>query len=310
MARLTIYLRLSGPRPPRGGGLFPRDSVLRRLASESVCLLGGGRSLLMQIAHPMVAAGVADHSDFRRDPLARLERTLEVSLGIVLGDEEHARQVLRHFHSVHVPVRGRLSHDAGPFPAGTPYHAHDPELKLWVHATLVDGTLRVYELFVRRLSPHERTRYYEDSRLLARYYGVPESLVPPTLEEFDAYMREMMEGDTLAVTETTREIAKEVLHPTNVWAVPRAFGPLARFVTAGLLPERLRRAYGLRWDSRRQAVLDSLSRAIRLGLPLMPPALRLMPQAGGGRLIQWAIRGPGLAVGRGGSGRQAQRSRE
>lgn len=297
MPRTRVELRVGGRQRAGREGLFPRDSVLRRAVSESVGLLGGGRSLLLQIAHPKIAAGVADYSDFQSDPLARLERTLDITLGIILGDRKHAEEVLRRFHTMHASIKGELRHAAGPYPAGESYYAHDPELKLWVHATLIDGTLLVYERFVRPLSAEERLRYYEDSKLLAQRFGIPNSMVPPTLREFGEYMREMLDGDILAVTDTTRRLARDVLYP-NVWAVARTAGPLARFVTAGLLPPRLREAYGFRWDERRQAVLDSLSRAIRLGLPILPPQLRLMPHAGGGQVLRWVMRGGG----RGGEG--------
>jgi uncharacterized protein (DUF2236 family) len=290
MRKVRIQVRVDPAREASAEGLFPRDSVLRRTVSETVGLMGGGRSLLMQIAHPKIAAGVADHSSFQGNPLGRLERTIDVTLGIILGDREHALEVLRRFHALHSSIQGRLSHDAGPYAAGESYHAHDPALKLWVHATLIDGTLQVYERFVRPLSPPERRGYYEDSMALARYFGIPETMIPPTLERFGAYMRETVEGDTLAVTEITRSLARDVLYP-DVWAVPRAAGPLARFVTAGLLPPRLRDAYGFRWDERRQAALDSISRAIRLGLPLVPAWLRLMPHAGGGPMLRWVIGG-------------------
>lgn len=125
----------------RPEGLFESDSVLRRLAQESVALLGGGRSLLLQLAHPMVAAGVAEHSHFRADPLRRLENTLLLMRTVIFGNREQAEQALRGFHSGHAHIAGRMPHTVGPFQAGTPYTGHDPELKLWVHATLIDTLL-------------------------------------------------------------------------------------------------------------------------------------------------------------------------
>ncbi len=269
-------------------GLFADDSALRRVMRESVGLLGGGRGLLMQIAHPMVAAGVADHSSFKSDPMGRLQRTMDITLGIILGDREHAEETLRRFHAIHGRVKGQLGHDAGPYPAGTPYFAHDPALKLWVHATLIQTILMVYERFVRPLSPRDRRSYYEDSTVLARRFGIPEGMIPPTLEELDAYIDGMVNGDTLAVTETTRDLAQHILYP-DVWIVPRTAGPIARFVTAGLLPERLREAYGFEWNAGKQALLDQISRGSRLMIPLTPSWLRIVPHAGGGQLLDWVI---------------------
>src|SRR3982074_439411 len=126
-------------------GLFAEDAVIRRVNRENVLpLLGGGRALLMQIAHPKVAAGVDEHSDFRRHPIRRLRRTLLMTMAIVFGDRETAMAAARTVNQVHARVRG------------DGYHALDPDLLLWVHATLVDTALVTYETFVKRLTSTER----------------------------------------------------------------------------------------------------------------------------------------------------------
>ena len=274
------YTDESGVRatPSRTEGWFGPRSAVRTVLRESAGLLGGGRALLLQLAHPMIAAGVAEHSAFRADPLGRLERTLDMTLTMVFGDQDQADGALRAFHAVHARVRGRLPHAAGPFPAGTPYTAHDPFLKLWVHATLIDSALLVYQRFVRPLSPGDRTRFYEDSKLLARQVGIPDPIIPATLADFRRYMSGMLASDALTVTPTARSLAHDVLDPP-ISLVPRTGARVAGFVTAGLLPARVRRAYGLTWDGRRELVLDALAGAVRLVLPLVPDSLRLMPHA-------------------------------
>src|SRR5205823_891680 len=102
-------------------------------------------------------------------------------------------------------------------------------------------------------------------------------------------MATMVAGDTLTVTDTARALAWAVLDPP-VGLVPRTGIRLMRFMTPGLLPPRLRAAYGLAWDPRRQFVLDTVSRGMRLIHPLLPDSIRLMPQAGGGRVVEWVIR--------------------
>lgn len=268
--------------------LFPADSVLRRLASESALMLGGGRALLLQLAHPLVAAGVAAHSGFRQDPLLRLERTMDLMLALVLGNQQQAREMLRRFHAAHVPIRGALAEDAGRYAAGTAYNAADPALRLWVLATLIDTTLLAYEQFVAPLTAREHEAFYADSLVFARRMGLGAGVMPPTLAAFGAYMDTMLHSDALVVSATTRDLAQAVLHP-NVGLVPRTGIRVAGFVAAGLLPPRLRAAYGLPWDARRQRALDLLSRTLRTIHPVLPRALRLMPQAGGSGLVDWAI---------------------
>ncbi len=269
--------------------MFPPDSALRAITSELALLLGGGRALLLQLAHPLIAAGVADHSHFQAAPQARLERTLDLMLTLSLGTWGEGRPMLRRFHAVHVPIIGTLPYTAGPFPAGTPYNADDPALRLWVAATLLDTSLLGYELFVGPLSPQQRQAFYADSTVFARRLGIPASVWPPTLAAFQAYMRTMLASDILTVTPTARRLAHEVLHP-QVGILPRAGAHLLGWVAAGMLPPRLRRAYGLRWTARRQA---QLTRGAWLGrhlLPLLPRGARYVPQAGGSRLVEWILR--------------------
>src|SRR6202171_1186879 len=125
-------------------GLFEEDSITRRVNRENILLLGGGRALLMQLAHPKVAAGVDEHSDFRAHPIRRLRRTIRMTMAIVFGDRETELRAARGVHQVHATVQGRH------------YRALYPELLLWVYAALADTARVTYETFVQRLEPHER----------------------------------------------------------------------------------------------------------------------------------------------------------
>ena len=242
--------------------LFPKGSIIRRVDGEGVLLLGGGRALLMQLAHPKVAAGVAEHSDFSHDPLKRLRRTLEVTSSIVFGTVENARRESAGLRAVHDRV------------TGVGYQANDPALLLWVHATLVDTALRVHDRFLRRLTTDERERYYDESCTVAEIIGVPRSIQPPDLPAFRTYVRDTI--GALQVTDTARQVAHDVLHPR----LPVGTGPFleaARQVTVGLLPEPLRRQYGLSWDPARGAALDLAARSSRLLLPRVPRSIRRAP---------------------------------
>src|SRR5690349_9489876 len=119
-------------------GYFSPDSMIRRLGNSPVTpFLGGGAAVLLQVAHPLVACGVVDHSGYDRDLWRRLVRTLRALYLITFGDKEEAEQAGAAVQAVHVRVRGMTREQLGPFPAGTEYSASDPDLMLWVHATLV-----------------------------------------------------------------------------------------------------------------------------------------------------------------------------
>src|SRR5258708_7657964 len=164
-------------------GLFAEDTVIRRVNRENVLpLFGGVRALLMQIAHPKVAAGVDEHSDFRRRPIRRLRRTLLMTMAIVFGDRETAMTAARAVNQVHARVRG------------DGYQALDPDLLLWVHATLVNTAPVTYETFVQRLIPSQKEDFYQEMKLLCEMLGVPRDHFPARLADFEAYLGSMIAG--------------------------------------------------------------------------------------------------------------------
>lgn len=240
-------------------GLFADDSVTRRVNSEGVLGLGGGRALLMQLAHPAVAEGVANHSDFETDPFGRLRRTIEAETTLVFGTVEEAYATAARIRAVHERVTG----------AG--YQANDPELLLWVHATLVDTALRVYTRFVRPLRRNEAEAYYDESTRLAELLGVPRHRLPGDYAEFRSYVREMVA--TLEVSDVARELARKIFRESAPWVVSPAFA-LAEQITVGLLPRPLRVQYGFRWDRPRKAVLLAAGAVSRATLPWVPPPVR------------------------------------
>lgn len=220
----------------------------------------------MQVAHPSVAAGVAEHSDFRKRPLHRLVRTLELTLALTFGAREDAYAAARQINAVHQRVRG----------AG--YAATDPRLLLWVHATLIDSALVTYEAFVGPLSYVERETYYQESKLLGGLLGLPNAAYPPSLADFEAYLAALLAGDSLVVDARARELAQTVLRPPLRRVPTLAYWPLEA-VTAGLLPWRLRAAFGLRWRRAEQFAFAAAQRSVPRIVGLLPRRLRMVPPA-------------------------------
>jgi uncharacterized protein (DUF2236 family) len=264
-------------------GLFGPDTVTWRVQRETLLgAVGGGRALILQVAHPLVAAGVAQSSDFRADPYGRLLRTLEATTAIVFGDPEEAETAARRVWSVHAKVKGTSVEDTDPHPAGTPFSARDPELALWVHATLFDTSLVVYERFVGRLPQDERERFYEEQKLFAEMFAVPYELIPATYAEFQDYFARVVERD-LAVTETLLDVVDAtLLRPPMPWPVRPLRPGVARafkLITAGLLPPRVRDLLGLPWGPGRERLLGAAQVLVRTGLPLAPGIVREFPRA-------------------------------
>ena len=280
--RLRTALRRKAIDPTKT--LFGPDSATWRINREPILLLGGGRALLMQLAHPLVAAGVAEHSGFREQPLQRLRQTLDLMLTIVFADGASALRAVREIERVHKRVRGILAEDIGPFPRGTRYAAGDPALLFWVHATLLDSALLVYERFVGPLKPALRRAHYEESKVVARLFAIPEHFIPRTLTEFRDYMRHMLAGDTLTVGRAAREVAAAILSPPLPPGLKQAF-QMTNFFTIGLLPPVLRHRYSLAWGTQRQWLLESIQTMSGTVLPFLPSILRSLPYAHRGTAV-------------------------
>jgi uncharacterized protein (DUF2236 family) len=173
-------------------------------------------------------------------------------------------------------MRGTLAEPVGRFPAGTPWAADDPELLLWIIATLVDSSLTVHDRYVRPLRAEEREAYWGDYRVVASLFGLGDGDMPRTFAQFDAYLDEMLGGDTLYVSPQARELAIEVVLRPPVSLKARPLLELANFITVGLLPAELRKQYGFRWDPVRGLMLRVGAEYTRRVLrPVLPERLRL-----------------------------------
>jgi uncharacterized protein (DUF2236 family) len=259
-----------------GERFFKPDSRIWKVDREMVLLLAGGRALLMQLAHPKVAAGVADHSRFQDDPFGRLYRTMSAMWSIVFDERTEARAALERVENRHKKVQGTVP-PGEPLHSRNHYDAFDQELLIWVHATLIDSAMIAYDRFVRPLLPVEKIGYYDDSKKLACLFGIQEKIIPPSLTEFDRYLDLMLTGNVLAVGPTAKNLSRDILY-ARPWIFKPA-GPLFRIVTAGLLPEKLRDGYELKWSKQKEKILSLLARVIQTSLPLVPTPIRVVPHA-------------------------------
>jgi uncharacterized protein (DUF2236 family) len=261
----------AGPDP----GLYGPGSEAWLLNREAMLLLGAGpRALLLQLAHPAVAAGVADHSDFRADPWRRLAGTLRSYLTVVYGTSAAARGEIRRLNTLHRGI------------TGPGYAARDPELSLWVHATLIDSTIAVADAWLEPLGRQRRAAFYAETRPIGRAFGVPDAVLPADLATFDSYMAGMLgPSGPVRVSAVARELAEAVLRPPLApiapilgrvppWAYAWTLWP-----SVGLLPETVREEYQLPWGTVERLVSAWLVAGWRAWRPLLPETFRQMPKA-------------------------------
>jgi uncharacterized protein (DUF2236 family) len=235
----------------------------------------------MQMAHPLIAAGVAHHSAFRGTALQaarRAHQTIGAMLSLVFGDDAERNETLDRIRAIHRKVNGTLTHAAGPFPAGTRYSAEDPALLLWVHATLADSTADIYGRLVRPLTEPELDTLCVEAIPTLVELGGDGATAPRTWRAMRAYIDEMLASGVLAVSAEGREIGEAVLSPRAA-GLPVPFGGVHRLISIGLLPPSLREAYGFTWTATQQMRFDRAIRLLRRVRRVTPQPLALFAQA-------------------------------
>ena len=273
-----IPFRPAGP----GEGYFEDDSLIRRVNRELVVAFSGARALLLQASHPVMFEGFFIKSEAKEAAHARLARTATIMNTIYFGRRDDADQMTERVREVHAQINGVLEEPAGKYPAGTPYAADDPQFLLWTLAALVDSADQFYRLYVEELTRDERDALWGDYRLVGELFGLQEDEMPATIEGFDAYMTEMVEGDQLCVTESAREESLAIVLNPPAPVYMRGLVEAVNFIIIGSLPAKIRRGYGLSWDPLRETMrVGGAAYTKRVLLPLLPQIIRNTPVAGG-----------------------------
>ena len=252
-------------------GVFGPRSMTWQVDREAAIFLGAGRALLLQLAHPWIAAAVEQHSDTFANPIGRFHRTFSTVFTMVFGSLDQSFDAARRLHRRHAAISGTLPWASGPFRAGSSYCANEVSALRWVHATLWDTALVTYALVLPALTQEQHDAYYAEGRLFAALFGIPKRCLPPDWTAFSAYIAEMIESSTLTVTDAARAMAHRLLAGADTWLpVPSGY----KILTAALLPPRIRDAFGLSYgQAERNAARQFIARTRRI-YPFLPARLR------------------------------------
>lgn len=259
---------------------FTDRSMIRVVHRERAVGLGGPRALLMMAADPVAFEGFFRSTGALDEPYERLRRTGVVMDTITFGPKQRAARMTKHVREAHAGVRGVLPEDAGPFPAGTPYAADDPELLLWVLACLVDSCALAYGRYVRSLSSEELEAYWKDYRVVARHFGLRAADIPRTWADLRDYVDGTLASDRIFVTPTARELGIDIVMRPPAPTLARPLVELVNQITIGWLPEPVRRGYRFSWDPARALAVRAQAEYVkRVLVPLLPGDVRLVPSA-------------------------------
>ena len=258
--------------PSDATGYFGPHTITWRLYREPVFVLGGVRALLLQIAHPAVADGVARYSNFQKDPFGRGYRTFAAMAMIYFGDKKQAEQTAQRLWRIHSGIQGHYQIPNHKSLLPNPYSANDPNLLLWVLATLTDTTLQVYDRMpFLNLPPDWKEKFYEESKIAARLLGIPDEAYPLDLEAFQKYFSETLNSDLLGSTPVCREMAQAIVRH------PRAPKRTANLLAAGWLPAPLCERLGIEVGANPAPRLEKWLRRFGWFYRFIPSWLRYNP---------------------------------
>ncbi len=249
--------------------VFAADSLICRVSRENAILLGGPAAAILQVAHPVIGAGVARHSRFRDDTLGRLHRTLDAVYTVAFGTKVEAKHLRDHVAAVHRPVRGSE-------PVG--YDAADPEAQMWVLATLIAVATEVFETLVSPLTVEEQEAHYDDMRIFGEYFGLDRAYGPQGRSEFDRYYAEMLNDERMGSLPESAEVASAIVKMQRpIWLA--VAGWPTRQLTVETIPSPVRERLGFRSTGTGRGAVRALKASLKGVIPVLPEAARYCPAA-------------------------------
>ncbi|KAJ5619281.1 hypothetical protein N7510_003265 [Penicillium lagena] len=253
-------------------GVVPEDDLLdslqnsqqvQKVVREGILLAAGAAAILLQVAMPGVAKGVDNHSSFAYSPLRRLRTTLTFVYCMAYGTKEEKKAVITMVNRAHAEVQG------------SDYSADDPELQVWVAATLYASGIYMYEEIYGEMEPKKANHIYQEFSVLAVSLRVPPEKWPKNRKAFWRYWDTTVAG--LEITAHAQSIAKDLLYNKHLFLPLRMGLPIVRIMTAQMLPDHVREGYGLKTSSTRRTFYKSVMLGAKVAYPIIPRFIRTIP---------------------------------
>jgi len=255
-------------------GIWGPNSLVWEINRHSTVMFGAGRANVLQLLHPWVANGIDQHSATQSDPFGRLRRTFLNVFAMTFGDLEQVLDAAVRVYKVHNAIKGELVENSGRFDKGSAYYANHSGALMWVHATLMETSVRMYELFQHPLSAREKNQFYTESKLFGHLFGIPQDTYPADWEGFIEYSEAMWRSDCLVAGNVAKEMVAMVFS-LRWWLQPAL--DLHRFHTAMLLPANLNLALGFAQQSQEnQRRFDRQVANIKRGLRYAPRHIKYL----------------------------------
>jgi len=262
-------VKIHGKIPDARVGLYGPDSMMWKLSRAGMPgAFGAGRALLLQLAHPWVTASIDEHSVVRDDPLGRARRTFQHVGTMVFGSMPQVMTSANQVRDIHEEIEGEVPMDSGAFQRGSEYRANEVAAMIWVHATLWETLAYMYEKMEGELTSEEKDQFYEETKLFAMLFGVPEPALPADWNAFMEYNRAMWASPQLTVEENGIRLKEDLFDPRSVWMIFPLW--VQEQVTAANLPPRIRDEFEMKygwWQKFNNALIMSGATVAQWMLP-------------------------------------------
>jgi uncharacterized protein (DUF2236 family) len=236
---------------------------IRRIVQEAILLAGGAVAILLQVAEPGVGKGVDNYSNFSARPMDRLRTTMTYVYCMAFGSREEKESVIELVHRAHAAVKG------------PGYDADDPELQLWVAATLYAVGTDIYQRVFGPMSDATAEEIYREYAVLAVSLRVRPEMWPPSRRAFWEYWDHKIA--TIEVTDNARSVAKDLLFNKKLPLYFRPLLPLVRISTAEMLAPHLREGFGLKSSKTRRKTYSVMLGLTKATYPGLPKVVRTYP---------------------------------
>ena len=270
----TLLAAVAARTADRSAGIFGPASLSWKINRESALFLGAGRAALLQLAHPWVAAALAEHSTVINRPIARFHNTFRIVFTMIFGSLGQALASARHLYKLHTQIHGKMPEDIARWKRGSRYEANEIGALRWVFATLVESAVMAYDCVLPALTVAEREQYYAESKTLAGLFGLPAAALPENWEDFAAYNGEMHasgELGALGVGDAARAMTHNLLRGAGSWLRPPRW---YRALTVEWLPERFRAEFGLKYGAAEQRAAARARRCLPGIYSKLPSVIR------------------------------------
>jgi uncharacterized protein (DUF2236 family) len=260
------------------------DSLTWKYFGDWRGMLQGPWAGSMQNMHPQLGAAVEEFSSFNREPWQRVLRSL-YPIGGVVFDGDRAPTTGAQVRDYHTSIKGV---DA----KGRRYHALNPDVFYWAHATFFVGTLLVADRFCGGLTEDQKRQLFDEHIQWYSMYGMSMRPVPKSWEDFQVYWDRMCR-EVLEDNKATRDVLALENYPKPPFLkfVPdrlflpmqqRVVAPMMVWLAVGLYDQPVRDLLGYTWSERDEWLHRRFCDAVRLVFTVVPPRLRKHPRARAG----------------------------